>query len=887
MSGYRPRGRPPRLASWLLERIRPADAEPILGDLEEDYHERILPVRGRAAADRWYRAMVLRSAIAHLRRPRTKGAAWRDTHGGQVVNGIGRDVRLALRTLWRAPAFSAVVVLTLALGIGANAAVYGLVSAVLLRPLPYPSADRLAMVGEEDDEGRWNWASWQNFDDFRSGSTSFDAMTAMTWPGQVTVLGGTEAARVPGLAVTREFWDVFGARPIRGRLPTEEDHAVGARPVAVVSAGFWERVLGSPTDLSTVTLRVDNETVDVVGVLPASFGVLEEQVELWTPIERYTPAFSARGAHFLRIAGRVREGTNFAAAEAELDAVAQRLGVEYAGEMNLAGTQIRPLREHITGGARTPLLMLLGAAGLVLLIACTNVAGVALARGIAREREFAVRSSLGAGRGRLVRQLLIEGGVLTIAGAALGFASWSAGTRVLRGADLLAVPRSGEVGIDAGVAGFTVLLALIVSLSFGLVPALRIASADAAQALRAGGRGTADSRNALWRTLVTVQVALALVLLIGAGLLMRSLGNVFAVDTGWDAENVVVASLSLPASTYPDDVAAGTYMQRALEEIRRVPGVAHAGLSSKTPLEAWDYSGPFGLDTGETTDRYVAGYRVTDAGYFYALGIPLLEGRLFDERVDGRDGPHAVVINETLARRFWPDGDAVGRRIRAPGMDAYGDEWLTIVGVVGEARHWRNAPGAQGEYYVHYLQRPANARNLRIFAKVDGDAASVAAGLRERLGSIDADVPAQLTTMEGLMGATVRQRRFVMSVLAAFAAVAFTLALVGVYGVVSNAVARRTREIGVRLALGAEPTRVRGMVQRGALGMVGAGLVLGGFAAFAATRLLRSQLFEVEPTDPIVFGFTVLLLFAGGWLASWIPARRATRVDPLDAMRQE
>jgi predicted permease len=883
------RRRPPRLAGWLLQRARPSDAEPILGDLEEDYRGRVLPVRGRGAADRWYWTMVLQSVVAHWRRPRARrgDARLERGRGGMVPNGIGRDLRLALRTLWRAPAYSAVVVVTLALGIGANAAVIGLVDAVLLRPLPYPAAERLAFIGQEDDEGRWRWASWLNFVDLQAGARGFESMTAMTWPTESTVLGGTEAARVPSIAVSADFWEIFGAVPVLGRLPTPEEHSLGARPVAVVSTGFWERVLASPTDLSGVSLRVGTETVDVVGVLPASFSVLEERVELWSPIERYAPAFTARGAHYLRIAGRLREGTTLAAAETELDAVASRLGQQYAGEMNLAGTQLRPLQEHVVGAARKPLLLLLGAAGLVLLIACTNVAGVALARGVVREREFAVRSSLGAGRGRLVRQLLIEGGVLTIAGAALGFALWGAGASMLRSGDLLAVPRGGEVALDGGVAAFTVLIALAVSLSIGLIPALRVSGADAAQALRAGGRGNADSRSSLWRALVAVQVGLALLLLVGAGLLMRSLGNVFAVETGWNAENVIAASISLPAARYPDDATASRFMQQTLEEIRRIPGVEHAGLSSKTPLEAWDYTGPFGLDTGESTERYIAGYRVADADYFPALGIPLLSGRLFDERIDGPAAAHAVVINETLARRFWPDGDAVGRRIRAPGMDRYQGEWMTIVGVVGEARHWRNSPGNQGEYYVHYMQRPDGARTMRLFVKTTGDAAAVTAGIRERLRSIDTEVPAQFTMMESMMGTTVRQQRFVMSVLALFAIIAMTLALVGVYGVVSNAVARRTREIGVRLALGAEPARVRRMVQHSAVGMLGIGLVLGGAAALGFTRLLRSQLFEVEPTDPGVFVATILLLFAGGWIASWIPARRATRIDPLQAMREE
>ncbi len=816
----------------------------------------------------------------------------RDVRGIGIMEALGHDVRFTLRTLRKSPGFTAVAVLTLALGIGANTAVFSVVNGTLLRPLPYRDADRVVVLRELDEKRAEMAVTGDNFLDWRAANRTFEAM-AVHWNPEfvpmTTILGANSAVRTRVTGVSGEFFRVMGTVPSRGRGFVAEEARKGGRRVMVVSQSFWRSHLGSDPNVLGRVLDWEGDPFEIVGVMPAGFAYPAE-TDLWVPLER-DGIIEGRAAHNYAAVGRLRPGVTVAEAERDLDRITAALKVRHGSAMDAVGARVERLQDVLVGDLRLPLLLLLGASALVLLVACTNLASTSLARGAGREREIAIRASLGASRRRLVRQLLTESLVLSLMGAAAGL---GVAVLVLRG--LVAVgPRAlvatGGIGLDARVLGFALATALATTLLFGLVPAFRGSSGELGEALRSGGRGNAGGhRGRVWGGLVGVEVAMAILLLVGSGLLLRSFRQVLGVDTGFDPRQVLTVDVSLPDSRYPKDPAKAAYYQRLLGDLEQIPGVEAAGLIQHLPLGGMAHNGSF--DVEGRGDSHAAGvhpgYRVASAGYFAAMKIPLLRGRLFGPE-DHAGTPDVAVINRSLAEKLWPGGDPIGKRVRNLANDSwiYPDRWITIVGVAGDVRHGGLLTEAEPEIYVHYLQRPNGAQSSVLTLRTSVPPSSVVGAARARIAALDPEVPAEFATMSARVVESVADRRFTMLVLGAFAAVALLLAAVGIYGVVSYSVARRAREIGIRLALGAPPGSVRALVQRSAMRTALAGMVAGIVGAILLSRLVGGLLYGVSPTDPATFAAVVVVLTGVAWLASYIPARRTTRVDPIVTMRTE
>lgn len=800
-----------------------------------------------------------------------------------------QDLRYALRQLRRNLGFAAVAVLTLALGIGANSAIFSVVNGVLLRPLPYSEPERIVAIWEQNESGDEMHVAAPNVQDWREQSRSFEALSyhhSDEFGGPTTVLGGREATRAWATGISADFFRVLGVRPVQGRVLAEEEHESDGGPTVVVSERFWRSQLGAKPDLGDLTVTVWGEPRQIVGVMPAGFSYPGE-TDLWLPVE--AGPGEGRNAHNWKVIGRLREGASVAVAHAELSRTTAGLKREHGADMDAVGVQIRSLRDQLVGEVRQPLLLLLGAAGFVLLVACTNLASTLLARGTARQREIAVRASLGAGRYRIVRQLLTESLLLALLGTAAG----------LTGAYLLlkvlpvlapALPRVSEVGLDGRVLSFALGLAVLTAILFGLLPALRTTANGAAGVLRAGGRGGSESyRRGPWGFLVGGEVALALLLLVGSGLLIKSFWEVLSITPGFEAENVLTVDLALPENKYSGDEEIAAYYRRLVEEVGTLPGVEEVGVVNHLPLGGVAWNGSFAIEGRGEVEGH-PDYRVASPGYFEALGIPLLRGRRFEDS-DRAGSPHVVLVSRAMAEQYWPGEDPVGKRIgnlaNEPMRYRGEGDWLTIIGVVGDVRHSSLTEEPQPALYVNVLQRPARARSVIATIRTSAPAQTLAGAVRARLRGLDSDVPMELATMDARVAESVAERRFVLLVLGIFAAVALLLAAVGIYGVVSYGVERRTREMGIRLALGATPREVLGLVLRGSIFTVAAGIAVGVVCAAALTRILQGMLYDVSPLDPSVFAAVVAVLALVALAASYLPARRATRVDPMIALRAE
>jgi putative ABC transport system permease protein len=809
-----------------------------------------------------------------------------------LLEDLWQDARFAARSLYRSPAFAVVAVLTLALGIGANTAVFSVVNSALLRPPPYPDADRIVVLHELDGEGVAMPVTGGNFVDWREANRTFEAMAVHSNPESdplMTILGGGAAVRTRVTGVSEGFFRVMGLGPALGRGFAPEETRPGAPRVMLVSHSFWRGPLGGDPEVLGRTLDWDGRRYEIVGVMPAGFGY-PAGTDLWVAMER-AGIVPGRMAHNYAAVGRLREGVSVEAARRDLDRITAALKQRHGGEMNAVAVRVARLQDALVGDLRRPLLLLFGASALVLLIACANLASTFLARGAGREREIAVRTSLGASRQRLIRQLLTESLVLSLLGVAVGLATGALLLRALVALGPAALAATGGIGLDGRVLGFALLTALATTLLFGLAPALRTSRGGPAGTLRSGAHGNAGGRRGgPWGALVGVEVALAILLLVGSGLLLRSFREVLGVDTGFDAARVLTVDISLPASRYAEDPEKAAFFQRLLGELERVAGVEAAGLIQHLPLGGISHAGSFEVEgRGSTHELGVyPGYRVASAGYFEAMRIPLLRGRLFGPG-DHAGAGDVAVINRALAERVWPGEDPIGRRVRNFANDSwiYPDRWVTVVGVVGDVRHGGLLEESVPEVYVHYLQRPDRAQSSVVTLGTRVPPASVADAVRARLHALDPDVPVELATMSARMVESVADRRFTMLVLGAFALVALLLAAVGIYGVVSYAVARSTREIGIRLALGAQPGSVRGLVQRRAMRMTLGGVAAGVAAALLLSRVLQGLLYGVSPTDPATFTAVVATLVGVAWLASYIPARRVARIDPMITMRAE
>jgi predicted permease len=806
-----------------------------------------------------------------------------------LVESIIADSRFAWRTLRRSPAFLITAVATLALGIGANAAIFGIVNGILLRPLPYRDADRIVALWERTPAGNDNSIATANFWDWRAQTTLFESMALVPdhrFSGRTTVLGGRAPARLYAGAVTRDFFRTIGVEPLLGRGFAPEEAVEGAPPVIVVSHGVWRDLLGETADLDTATLSVFGTAARVIGVMPPGF-TYPGQTQLWFPAELY-PQNPSRTSHGWSAIGRLRENATLEAAAAEIDAVGAALRERFGEDTDAVGVNVYPLKQELVGDARRPLLILLGAAGLVLMVACTNLASGLLARGTNRTAEIALRSALGASRTRLVRQMFTEALLLTIMGSAAGVLTAQFVTAALLRSAPGDVWLYATVEVDFAVLAFTASVALATAMLFGLLPALRLTRGSEGSSMRSGARSVTAAPGArVWSLLVAAEVALVVVLLIGSGLLIRSFQAVMDIDAGFESAGVLTIDIEVPSSIYPEYDDVGRFLDAALAELRTIPGVEAAGLVNHLPLSGFGLNGGFEIEGREPEAGY-GDYRVAGPQYFEAMGIPLIAGRYFEES-DSTAAEPVAIVNEALAREFFGSNEAVGKRIGNLANDSwvYGDAWIRIIGVVGNVRHRALTRPPGREVYVNYRQRPMRARDAVIAVRTSGAPASLIPTVRDRLAALDADVPAELSPMPELVAASVTDRRFTVTVLGAFSAVALLLAAVGIYGVVAYAVARQRRDIGIRLALGAAPGRVRGEVIRAALRPVLMGLIVGIGGALALGRTLATLLFEVEPADPTTFVAVSALLLATAAAACWIPARRSARIDPIVTMRAD
>jgi predicted permease len=803
-----------------------------------------------------------------------------------------QDLRYAVRTFLRSPGFAAVAVLTLALGIGLNTAIFSVVNGVLLRPLPYRDADALVRLHHVHPEKAAEGGPFspQDFEDLKAGASGFESLAAYQHePGQtgVSLTGsGAEPRRVQAAFVSAEFFPLLGVGAARGRTLRSEENVPGADRVVVVSDALWRSRFGADPSLVGRTVTLDGEPFTVVGVMPPSFAFPAREAEAWVPLslvgEDDVP--HERGVRWLDVVGRLRPGATPEGALSSANAVLARLAADHA-ESNEGWTRARveTLRDSIVGPVRPALMVLLGTVVLVLLVACANLANLLLARASAREREIAIRTALGAGRGRLVRQMLTESVLLALLGGALGLALAGAGVRALLALSAGTIPRPDEVGLDARVALFALLLSLLTSVLFGLVPALRAARGATSDTLRDGGRGGTQRRGGRTRAaLVLAQTAAAMVLLVGAGLLINSFWRLLNVDPGFRADGVLVASFDIP-SRYDTPAKMNGYRDEVLRRVAEVPGVVAAGASKTEPLQGGGEKYEFTLPGRTGADATLApadGTMIVSPGYFAALGIPLLRGRTFDPRDDDGDAPPVVMVNQATARRYWPGQDPVGQTVQI------GETPLTVVGVVGDVRNDGLAAPAEPAVYFPFGLAPRVATQL--FVRTSGDPAAAAGAVRRAIYEADPLQPiAQIRTLRTAMAETVAQPRFFTLLLGIFGGLAVGLAALGLYGVVAYSVTRRTTEIGIRMALGARPAEVVAMVVRRSVGPTAAGILVGAAGALLLSRLMASMLFQVRPADPATYVAAALLLASVALLASWLPARRAARIQPTLALRAD
>ena len=797
------------------------------------------------------------------------------------------DVRIALRSLRKAPGFTAVVVLTLALGIGANAAIFSVLNAVLLRPLPYPGSERIMTLWTNNGDQGWpeDVSGYPNFSDWRAQNTTFTEMAAYTSTTR-TLTGSGEPEQVRGTVVVPSFFQVMAINPARGRALRMDD-LTGDRRVVVLSDEFWRRRMGADPAAIGKSILLNNVAHEIVGVMPPRF-TFPGGSEFWTSFP-LAVTNEPRGNFWLRVIGRLEPGVTVEQARAELGTIAKRLATEYPATNAKLGVTIVPLHENTVGDVRPALAVLMVAVGFVLLIACANIANLLLARGATRSREVAVRAALGAGRARIVRQLLTESVVLAFLGGALGLLLAKWGVDLLVGLGPQALPRMSEVRVDTAMLVFTIAASLFTALLFGLPPAMRASSVQLSDTLKEGTRSMSGARGGarMRRALVVTEIALALMLLIGAGLLLASFRQLSTVDAGFDAANLLTARLSVPQPRYPQPAQARAFYQEVLARTEALPGVRDAGYTTSLPLSGSVNGATIAIDgrppMPDLDDKEVR-RSIVSPSYFRTLGIPVLAGRVFTEQESG-DTVTVVVVNETMKTLHFLGEDPIGRRMQW-GCVGPQCSWMTVIGVVKDTKQDGLDEFVRPEVYTSYLQQPR--LGLTIAIRTERDPLAVVGSLRSIVQSLDRDIPiAGVATMEQLTAESVATRRFNTLLLGIFSSLALVLALVGIYGVMSYNVSQRQQEVGIRMALGARGHDVLRLVLREAMTLAGIGILLGVALSLFLTRLLQSLLFEVSATDPTTFIVTALLLAIVALVASYIPARRAAGVDPVVALRND
>ena len=808
------------------------------------------------------------------------------------MQSFWQDLRYGARMLAKRPGFTLIAVLTLALGIGANTAIFSVVNAVLLRPLPYTNPDRLVRLWETQPGLDQAPFSPGEFLDYQAQNQSFEQIAAYRW-FSFTLLGTAQPMRVEAGIVSANFFALLGARPQRGRLLQADDGRAGAPRVVVLSHGSWQQHFGGDQNPIGKALNINGESATVIGVLQPDFQ-FNSSTEIWVNPRRVTPDYTGmdsadlqteRANRYLRVIGRLKDGVSVPQAQADLNAIASRLQQQYPQTNRGHGARLVLLHEQVVGEVKPWLMLLSGAVGLMLLIACANVANLTLVCAVTRSREIAVRQALGASRWRVLRQLLTESVLLSLVGGVCGWLLALWGVQALIALSPTDTPRLAEINPDYQVFGFTLAVSLLVGVVCGLLPAFTASGINLNEALKEGGRSVGAARPRASSLLVVIEVALALVVLIGAGLLVKSFMRLQTVNPGFDSSHLLTLRLWLSEANYGTEAQRIAFLKDLESRLTALPSIEGVAIANDLPIQGRDSSTVLNIEGrsfASPTDRPLVGIHSVNAYYFDAMRIPLLRGRALSER-DVAGAPIVIVINESLARRFWPNEEAVGKRVRLGGES---NPWMEIVGVVGDVRHEGLTDASAFETYFSHLQAPRPYMAVTIRSALERTALTSA--VRHAVQTIDRNEPVyDLRTMDELIVESVALRRLSLWLFSLFALISLLLAAVGLYGVMAYLVTQQTNEIGLRIALGAQPYDVLKLVIRQGLKLAFGGILLGLGGAFALARLMKTLLFDVSATDPLTFAVIPLALGAVVLLACWIPARRATKVDPMIALRCE
>ena len=793
-----------------------------------------------------------------------------------------QDLRYAIRMMAKRPGFTVIAALTLALGIGANTAIFSAVNAVLLRPLPFPESEQLVDLSETFKQG-FGSVSVPTLEDWKSQNTVFAHISPYLFTS-FNLEGGDTPQRIPGINVGANYFDVLGVKPVLGRAFLPGEDVAGNERVVVISDELWRRNFAADPNVINRTIPLNGQQYTVVGVMPRELSALYRTIQMWSPLVFPEKDRVSRDTHKYLVIGRLKSDVTLAQAREQMNTIAERLEQQYKSGR---GIRLMQIEELWVANVRSPLLMMMVAVSFVLLIACTNVANLLLARATVRRREIGIRIALGAGRRRLIQQFLTEGLLLSLIGGAMGIGLAWLTMNMLGKLAFPFLPRSQEIRIDSRVLLFTLAVSILTSIVFGLIPSLQAGKTDVQETLKEGGNTTSAGAIGAWLrpVLVVVEVAAAVVLLIGAGLMVRSILRIRDIEPGLKPQNLLTAKLSLPRDKYKDAEAAVRFHQQLLERLKTVPGVESVGMTSHLPIEEQGYNGNISVEgkTYPPNESPLVEFRAVNEDYFQTANIPLLRGRVFS-KAERDDVQSVVVINDAMAKQIWPGEDPIGKRVGD-------DRKSTVIGVVGDVKNYGLLRKPAPEMYAPYTQAtvwPDMRWNMRLLVRSTLDSNSVAAAVRKEVQAVDPGQPIYaVQTMNVVIENTVRDKNLNTTLLTVFAGVSLLLAVIGVYGVMSYTVAQHTREIGIRMALGAQPRAILKLIMGRGLVLVSVGAVIGVLASFGLTRFMESMLFGVTPTDPLTFVAIVLLLGVVALLACLLPAQRAMRVDPIVVLRHQ